>query len=336
MHGSADIVGLFAKKSEEIHRRNSASFENLLNKLEIQVTEISKQKDLVSVKKTDIIPLLLTSEKSKNRLENLAAEMDSGKIWQGDFDSQVKRFNELNNYTMEKSITLREEVDKYNQKMHQLFQNLPQFLKTLSFWDREKECMFLSIENFLRSGECGSVGVMAVSAEPPHLPSASEALDAFAKSESLKNFVSFQERLNLSSKVLLYIENLSSLKIDQLSFEEEAKGKRRDTMDFEDLVLFVEDDVGLTAEDREILNLLLSGFFSPKSESNFSFVLCRLLTDEIFGREGPVTVFLKSFCRKVKTPDNKFILSEDLMAESELVFHKILNSELISPQTFQG
>jgi hypothetical protein len=299
------------------------------------VSEISKQKDLLGVKKTDLLTLSLTSEKSKSRLENLASDLDSGQISQEAYDQQVRRFDALSTYTKQESETLRDVVDKYNQKMHQLFQNLPQFLKTLSLWDREKECMFLSIEKFLLSGECGAVGILAMSAEPPHLPSASEALEIYASSELHKNYVSFQERLNLSSKVLLYIENLSSLKIDHFNLEEEVKGRRRDTMEFEDL-LFIEDSVSLSSEDREILNLLLTGFFTPKSESNFSFVLCRLLTEEIFAKEGPILVFLKNFSVKIKSLERKYSFSADLMAELELVFLKMLQSEFTSLQILQG
>lgn len=322
----SEVFGMFAKKTEEIQKRNSTSFETLLNKLEAQTREISNQKLKVADSQTDYFRISGNCEKSKESLRVLAKDLKASLISLNDYDRQVRNSAELEEYMLEKSGIYKSEVDLYNVKMHQLFQNLPQFLSTLSLWDREKECMFISMDNFLKDDSGLFEDVRKENLEND----VTRKLEYLAKIEASKTYVSFQERLQMSSKVLLYIENFSCLKIGHVSWEEETNQKRRETMDFEDFAFFADDTPGLNDEEREILRLILSCFLSEKGEKDFNFAFCGILLEEFFSKENVVDKFLKKFCKKLKENKRKLILNNERFFELEKILLRILESWLKS------
>lgn len=327
---TSETVNLFAKKSEEIHRRNQGSFENLLSKLESQVASISRQREIAFTARNEYYRMSENTHKAKQRLISGMDELDNKSITQDDYDGQLRKFDALTTYTRERFAFYKTSVEKYNQQMHQLFSNLPPFLNTLSFWDREKECMFISIDKFMKSGESGVIGLMASQLGTPNHEMESDALDAFARAESLKNYVSFQERLNLSSKVLMYVENCSVLKIEPLLWEEDLAMKKRESEISEEFIVVPEEETLLTGEEKDILNVILTGFFNGKSEADFSFVLCRLLLDEIFAKESLVGIFLRKIAKRLKENGWRLELTPELLGVFEAVFTKILQSRFIS------
>lgn len=325
---TAEIVAFFEKKTEEVQKRNTSSFDTLLSKLNSQVQEIASQKAIILAAKNEYYTISENQNKFKAHLSNLMIDLDKNEVTLPGYDQQVRNYEGLREYASEREEIYKIHVEAYNFKMHQLFQNLPQFYNTLSFWDREKECIFFSVNSLLKNRSENLsldkfVDTQIVTAK----------FEEIFKNEILNDFVSFQERLQITSKVLQYIQNFSNLKIPFTPWKSPAKKTEKSEQEEEDFdKFFVIEDMSINEEEKEILTHILQGIFGKRKEKDINLFFCEIILDEFFVKENVVRKFLHKVGKKIDLQSKSFFQETFQFELTEKIFLKILTRSL--PVTF--
>ena len=327
LHFFGQAFAEFERKIKATNDSNSAKFDKFLNKLKTHVDEIGQERRAVNSTHEQCLSSFQNQDRMKHSLVRLREELRRGEMSEQDCKDQEEKCRELAAFLGEAKLAYRESVGRYNSKMHQLFNDLKPFFNTMNSLDHAKDCLIVVMAQCLE--DAGGLGWKAW--QDSDQTELARSLDTSVEAETQKDFTGFQERLRINEKVLKYVENFSEIKVPSDPWRNhDSPIDGRASVPTGDSFYEISESFEIAEEDRDMLNILLSHFFSQSPTDSAPLQIYSVVFEQLFRRNANNEKFLKKLSRKVRA--KRLELTSERFSELRQVVRLVLQSELNKPK----